>query len=150
MTDAAAFKGTIGALRTIGGRKVIAVTVEVPIEHQSVVAKIAEHGAWVAVARLAAGDAPATPEKPKRSWSELSVGEQAGIRCGEPAFRRYVAERVRDKFQVGFDESDLTNAGAAGRVAMGLRDLFGVETRADIPRDKWESFDNDYQHWLRT
>lgn len=139
MTDAAVFKGTIGALRTIGGRKVIAVTVEVPIEHQSVVAKIAEHGAWVAVARLAEGDAPATPDKPKRSWSELSVGEQAGIRCNEKAFWKYIAE-------VCSDAEPLDDAEAADI----LRRHFSVQSRKDIPRDKWEAFDADYLHWLRT
>lgn len=141
MTDDAVFKGTIGALRTIGGRKVIAVTVEVPIEHQSVVAKIAEHGAWVAVARLAEGDAPATPEKPKRSWNELSVGEQAGIRCNEKAFWNYL--EFRSNLELG-------SVKEADRAAEILRNLFSVESRKDIPRDKWEAFDTDYQRWLRT
>lgn len=145
MTDAAVFKGTIGALRTIGGRKVIAVTVEVPIEHQSVVAKIAEHGAWVAVARLAEGDAPATPEKPKRSWNELSVGEQAGIRCGEPRYWKFLEPHAARLHRVKTFQIESADAAAAA-----LRDLLGVKSRKDISPSLWRAFDADYLHWLRT
>lgn len=143
MTELAAFKGTVGALRTIGGRKVIAVTIEVPIEHQQTVAKIAEHGAWVAVARLAEGDAPVPAEKPKRSWADLSVAEQAGIRCNETAFREYLA--IEDPSFKG------NNAAAydQDRAAQYLRDRFNVTSRKDIPLEKWTAFDNEYQLWLR-
>lgn len=131
MSDAAVFKGTIGALRTIGGRKVIAVTVEVPIEEQSTVAKIAEHGAWVAVARINPEEAPKPSQKEKRRWETLSVGEQAGIRCNEPDFQRYC----------GADSAE----DAAGT----LRAYFNVSTRRDIPRDAWEQHEHEYQLWLR-
>lgn len=140
MTDLAAFKGTVGALRTIGGRKVIAVTIEVPIEHQQTVAKIAEHGAWVAVARLAEGEAPAPTEKPKRSWNELSVGEQAGIRCGEESFWTFLGDQGWATIWPNCPSE------AAGM----LRSHFGVASRKDIPRNEWNAFEADYQHWLRT
>lgn len=140
MTDLAAFKGTIGALRTIGGRKVIAVTIEVPIEHQQTVAKIAEHGAWVAVARLADGDDPAPVEKRKRPWNELSVGEQAGIRCNEGAFWKYLNKHYHQFGTVHSAED------AAGHI----REVFGVLSRKDIPESEWREFDADYKHWLRT
>lgn len=129
MTDLAAFKGTVGALRTIGGRKVIAVTIEVPIEHQQTVAKIAEHGAWVAVARLADGEAPAPVERSKRSWADLSVGEQAGIRCNEKAFWKYLFEKTREEI------------GCAEDAANTLRHHFRVSSRKDIPSSLWEPFD---------
>lgn len=139
MTELAAFKGTVGALRTIGGRKVIAVTIEVPIEHQQTVAKIAEHGAWVAVARLAEGDAPVPAEKPKRSWADLSVAEQAGIRCNEGAFWKYLNKHYHQFGAVHDAES------AAGHI----REIFGVLSRKDIPIREWKVFDSDYQNWLR-
>lgn len=139
MTEAAVFRGTIGALRTIGGRKVIAVTVEVPIEEQSTVAKIAEHGAWVAVARLADGEAPKPVEKERRSWGQLSVAEQAGIRCNEGAFWKYLNKH----YHLYGTVSDAN--GAAGHV----REIFGVISRKDIPEIEWREFDSDYQNWLR-
>lgn len=138
MSDAAVFKGTIGALRTIGGRKVIAVTVEVPIEEQSTVAKIAEHGAWVAVARINPEEAPKPSQKEKRRWETLSVGEQAGIRCNEKAFWEYL-ERC------GFMQPE-----SASSAAECLRHIFAVHSRKDIPRDEWSRFDGEYQLWLRT
>lgn len=134
---AAAFKGTIGALRTIGGRKVIAVTVEVPIEEQSTVASIAEHGAWVAVARLNQEEQPKPEQKERRKWSELSVAEQAGIRCNEKAFLEFLSADT------------VFSPGDANEAAQALREYFGVTSRKDIPRDKWESFDNEYQLWRR-
>lgn len=131
MSDAAVFKGTIGALRTIGGRKVIAVTVEVPIEEQSTVAKIAEHGAWVAVARINAEEAPKPAQKEKRRWETLSVGEQAGIRCGERDFQRWLG---------------VNNAVEA---ATELRRIFNVSSRRDIRAPAWERHEHEYQLWLR-
>lgn len=131
MSDAAVFKGTIGALRTIGGRKVIAVTVEVPIEEQSTVAKIAEHGAWIAVARIAQEDAPKPAQKEKRRWETLSVGEQAGIRCGESDFQRWLGVNNADE------------------AATELRRLFNVSSRRDIRAPAWEQHEHEYQLWLR-
>jgi hypothetical protein len=131
MSDAAVFKGTIGALRTIGGRKVIAVTVEVPIEEQSTVAKIAEHGAWVAVARINAEETPKPAQKEKRRWETLSVGEQAGIRCGERDFQRWLGVNNADE------------------AATELRRIFNVSSRRDIRAPAWEQHDHEYQLWLR-
>jgi hypothetical protein len=138
MTHAAVFKGTIGALRTIGGRKVIAVTVEVPIEEQSTVAKIAEHGAWVAVARISE-DKEQSEQKDRRRWNELSVAERAGIRCNEKAFWEYLSF-------VGQKETVATDAEGA---AADLRIHFNVKSRKDIPAAAWDRFDNEYLLWTR-
>ncbi|MCW5676259.1 MAG: hypothetical protein KIT15_16920 [Xanthobacteraceae bacterium] len=146
MTELAAFKGTIGALRTIGGRKVIAVTIEVPIEHQQTVAKIAEHGAWVAVARLAEGDAPVLAEKPKRSWADLSVAEQAGIRCNEGRFASFLAKKM-DANPKGITRQAYDTP---EQVASALRQYFSVKSRRDITRYQWEVLNEEYRLWLQT
>lgn len=52
MTDPAAFQATIHGLRTVPSRGVVQVVVEAKIEELPSIARIAEHGAWVAVARL--------------------------------------------------------------------------------------------------
>jgi hypothetical protein len=133
------FEGTISGYRTIGGRKVVAVTIEAPIEHQAEIARIAEHGAWVAVARLHANKTPAAEPKERRRWDQMSVAERAGIRCGERAFWEYLSF-VRPSFPAP------ENAEGAAKL---LRYHFEVESRKDIKPDDWEKFDHEYQLWLR-
>jgi hypothetical protein len=146
LTEAAIFQGTIGALRTIGGRKIIAVTVEVPIEHQQTVAKVAEHGCWVAVARLDPSKVPQQPEQqtPRRRWDQMSVAERAGIRCNERAFWDFLSIERSD--QLGAVVVMPQNAEEAAAM---LRELFGVTSRKNIMPDEWMVFDNKYQLWLR-
>lgn len=79
-------------------------------------------------------------EKPKRSWHELSVGEQAGIRCGERSFWNFIGD-------LG---SVTTWPNSPDEAAEILRKYFEVSSRKDIPREKWRALESDYQHWLRT
>jgi hypothetical protein len=58
--SAAAFRATIHGLKTVPTRKVCQLTVEFPIEQLAQVAQIADHGAWVAIARLNEVPAPST------------------------------------------------------------------------------------------
>lgn len=86
------------------------------------------------------GDDEQPVEKPKRAWADLGVGEQAGIRCSEQAFRNYLREAM--KLPNPLQDAD--------ECAYALRSMFGVRSRKDIPRERWNAFDADYQHWLRT
>jgi hypothetical protein len=139
----AVFKGTVGALRTIGGRKVIAVTVEVPIEHQSIVAQIAEHGAWVAVARISE-DKEQSEQKDRRRWNELPLSQQAAIRCGEIAFREFCALDCE-----GIKILDLDMA------ADHVREFCGVSSRKELDSNKiaaakWRELEGRYDLWCRS
>src|SRR6185312_3773933 len=106
---AAVFQGTIHSFKTIPSRSVVSITVECPIEQLADIARIAEHGAWVAVARLQNGkevqvipapQAMASPDtgKPKREWRDLQPAAQAGIRCEDPIFQAFLKEEYPDDF----------------------------------------------------
>src|SRR5262245_32356308 len=90
MTDAAAFRATIHGLRTVPSRKVVQVVVEAPIEHLTLIAKVAEHGAWVGVARLTEagkeGDVTASAEA-----SSMEVGERSRRNVDAPPQRETVS-----------------------------------------------------------
>lgn len=145
MTDApAAFQATVHGFRTVPSRKVVQITIEAPIEQHATIAKIAEHGAWVGVARLQSSQ-PATPtetERERRSWAELTATVQAGIRCQEPVFQAYVREHRK------FDEEEDSELNAARFV----RRQCNVNTRSALATNEqaakvWRSIDADYQGW---
>jgi predicted transcriptional regulator len=129
MTDAA-IKATYHTYNRILGRKVLQIVLEVPLEqegqvHTAIGYPSPDGSTWVAIARLNEGAAKV--EKPKRSWSELSRAQQAGIACDDPEFRKFLikrgmlleneeaAEAVRDACNVATRSALDTNATAAGR-----------------------------------
>lgn len=133
MSDAV-FQGTISGFKTIGGRKVCAITIECPIEYQAKIAAIAEHGTWVAVARIKPPD-----EKPVESkrFHELPVGQQAAMRCKEKAFWSFLEERNNLNIRI-YNEEDARNW---------LCEAFGVTSRKDIPKAEWENVNSLYELW---
>lgn len=52
MNPPAAFRATVHSLRQVPSRKICQLVLELPIEETASVAAIAEHGAWVGIARL--------------------------------------------------------------------------------------------------
>lgn len=52
MTKPAMFEATVHGFRTIPSRGVVSITVEAPLEKHAEIARIAEHGAWLVLARL--------------------------------------------------------------------------------------------------
>lgn len=147
MSAPAAFRATYSDLKFIKSRKVAMVIVELPIEEA---ARFVEafgtpdpsKETWVAIARLdlsKAGDA----EKPRRSWSELKPSAQAAIRCGEPAFRRWLA-----KDDPQFQMYDLDMAADA------VRERCDIHSRAHLDTNKqaaavWQRMEMEYQEWRR-
>lgn len=109
MKAPAAFRATVHSLRQVPSRKICQLVLELPIEETASVAAIAEHGAWVAIARLnpdapkvgsfetkdnrvVEGDGrrvhpPLQPDaKPQHRWEVLPYPQQAGIRASDPIF----------------------------------------------------------------
>lgn len=91
-------------------------------------------------------DAP--PERPRETWDNLPPAQQAGIRCGDPAFRAYLA-RIAQR--------PVTDEDAA---AQALHALFDIDSRKDLDtpgvirtgrlagRDRptsWRAMDTDFQ-----
>src|SRR5262245_3566790 len=121
---AAAFTATYSDWRVIKGRKVVSISFEVPIEHADLAYQVVGGmpdpavSAWFAIAKLnetalaqsfedrpsaaAMGPSAADPVVREdatgtnsKSWRELSYAQQAGIRCSNPAFQRFLSERER-------------------------------------------------------
>jgi hypothetical protein len=124
MTAPAAIQGDYVDLRFIKSRKVCQIVIEVPIEAGAVF--VAAFGTPnpattvpVAIARI---DPKAKSVVAKRKWDELSIAQQAGILCGEPAFQNFVGERI------GKPHLSISVADAAQYV----RQQCGVNSRAHI------------------
>lgn len=152
--SAAAFIGDYVDLRFVKGRKVCQVVVELPIERGAeFVAAFGtpnpEASIPVALARLnpeamqqnAEADEPnpieQTKAPPHRSWGDLQASQQAGIRCSEPAFQRFMLERH------GFNDA-----------AIGVRTICGVTSRSvlninDQARWKWHRLAEEFVLWTR-
>lgn len=153
---AAAFQATIHGFRTVPSRGVVSITIEAPIEHHAQIARIAEHGSWVAVARIqepkqgeahhevtsqesaAAGQSQTSQrQSSKTPWRDLPPSQQAAMRCNEPAFAAFLKE----------------NHGYAGEdVPQAVRELCCVTSRAELnannqARVLWHQLDNQFQAW---
>lgn len=153
----AAFRATIHGLKTVPTRKVCQLTVEFPIEELARVAAIAEHGAWVGIARLEEPglsqkeqarepgrlktpvprrqeSAPADAEP--RPWDALPLPTQAAIRCNDPLFRAFVRERKKWPLDA----------------AAYVRSACGVASRSFLTLDNksgtnWRAIDSEFLSW---
>lgn len=146
MEQAAIFKGTYSDMRPVRSRKVVQIVVEIPIEQGAAFVAAfgmpnpgAEH--WVAVAKLDPKAITIPEEKAEaRRWDQLPPAQQAGIRCAEPAFQKFINEEKRF--------GCISEAAAAAFV----REWCGVKSRADIAADKgaaeaWALLDGEYLDW---
>jgi hypothetical protein len=154
---AAAFQATIHGLRTVPSRGVVQLVLECPIEQLPHIAAVAEHGAWVAVARLqtegggasgqSATDTPprSQPDKPAsgaRKFHELSPAQQAGILCNEEPFWLFLKER------------ESINVRSSEQCADAIRQFLNIKSRRDIEKDHrtrvlWNQYVTDYRAWQR-
>lgn len=144
---AAAFKATFSDFRLVRGRKVATLMFEVPIEGAD--AALAALGGlprpdaetWVAVARLVQ-KAVSEPPKERRKWDELSLPEQAALRCQDRNFREFL-RRMSPAIR---DSND---------AAQFVRDHCGIGSRAelsvsDIGARKWRELDSGFCAWKLT
>jgi hypothetical protein len=97
MTDEpAAIKATFSDFKLIRTRKLCQLVLEIPIEEaDNALAALGgipqpQSDHWVAVARLNGVAKPEPEPKEKRRWEDLKLSMQASIRCGEPAFQKFV------------------------------------------------------------
>ena len=73
--------------------------------------------------------------KPKQKWHELKPSAQAGIRCNEPDFHRFLGSH-------------------ATTIADALRRRLGIISRKQLDDDegralRWAALDDEYIHWMR-
>lgn len=88
---AAAFQATVHGFRTVPSRGVISITIECPIEEHARIAEIAQHGAWVAVARLETKESlPVKDSMGTRAEAPKSYAQEAGKWCANPEFQTFL------------------------------------------------------------
>lgn len=160
----AAVTGTYSDIKLVKTRSVAVIMVEIPIETAG--AFVAAFGmpipgqeVHVAIARLngspkpepapaASAGRPATDKMEwrqvpdKRAWSDLGSAQQAGMRCAEPRFWKFLEERegIPDPIKNAED------------CALALRFILGITSRKDIAGDPavfnaWQALDAEYNSW---
>jgi len=144
----AAIRGTFADFRLIKGRKVAQMVIELPIEEAD--AALATLGGlpqpaserWVAIARLNGSAEEKSPEQ--RRWEDLKLSMQAGIRCAEVAFWRFLSWEFPDWGPVSSEDE----------AAMVVRVFCKIDSRKQLNLDasaaeKWRDLEASYQAWLR-
>jgi hypothetical protein len=138
---AAAFQATFADWKLINGRKVVQVVFEVPIEQSglayTVLGGMPDPGAsvWCAIARLEQPKAE-QHKREKKSWDEMTAGQQAGILCSDPLFAKYL------------------NVASTTEAVDYVRRHCGVKSRSDItPTNesgrRWQEIVSLYRAWQR-
>lgn len=157
-----AFRATYSDWKLIKTRGVVQVVMEVPLADADaaydVLGGMPVHGKerWFGIAALKspAEEARATPDQdspPKHShpdrarrekmdWRDMQPAAQAGIRCNDPVFWRFLHEEHHLASQT---KDYAENA---------VRNICGVTTRADLgtnhkARVIWKQLDDQFQAW---
>jgi hypothetical protein len=161
MTDApAVIEATFCGFRTVGGRKQLQLTFEVPIEHSAKVLHAlgspdAVDPSWVAIALLdkqlmKAQDAtaPVSTKPDKRNWNELAPATQAGIRCSEIIFQQFLRERRPQAWRINERQGREPDEVAADVV----RHECSVSSRADFANNphaarRWDELNGEFEAW---
>lgn len=127
-------EASVHSKRTVASRAVIQIVLEVDISREHDVPKVCPHDGWVAIARL---DRPKgqMQAKPPNKWVSLSATKQAGIRCADAVFHKFVGVRSEEE-AVKF-----------------VRHHCGVASRAELDSNiqastKWRDLDEKFQAWL--
>ncbi|NNM75013.1 hypothetical protein [Enterovirga aerilata] len=153
MSAPAAISGTFADFRTVKGRKVAQLVIEIPIE-QADAALHALGGVprpddpkWVAVARLNSGLSKATdsdPEvAPKRSFASLPPAQQAALQCRREAFWRFLREE--------YNQPSVQDEESAAAV---VRSICKVTSRSEIATGStaaaaWFRVNEHFGFWMK-
>jgi hypothetical protein len=151
MTDQpAAIQATFSDFRLVKGRKVAQLVLEIPLEQAD--AALSTLGGipqpqserWVAIARLNGHVPEPKPDKERQKWEDLKLSMQAGIRCNEIAFRRFLTETESSAFEA-------RNVEDAEQM---VRERCEVDSRKELNLDpeaarRWKDLERSYQAWLK-
>jgi hypothetical protein len=147
MTAPAAIRGTFADFRLIKGRKVAQLVCEIPIEEADEALRVLgglpqpASERWLALAPL---NITSIKPKEKQRFEDLKAAMQAGIRCGEPAFWRFIGENFT------FRKAPTSEEDAAQFVraycCVSSRSALNLDPKAAA---KWQELDARYSVWLR-
>ena len=145
MTEPAAIMGTFADLKTVKTRSVVQMIIEVPIEHgEQIIAAFGfpRPGAEVpvAVARLdpeKASTSPAASDKPKKPFKDYKLSQQAGMRCGDDNFTRFLKDI---KGWHGIENA------AAVRTDCNVLSRTEFDTSPEAAK-RWKAYNAEYEQW---
>ena len=132
-----AFKATYSDLKLVKTRKVVQFIFEVPVEAADDAFRLLggmprpDQEQWVGIAPITEEAATRPQKKPHKSWGELTLVQQAAIRCEDVEFQQWLS---------AFDKQEAIEA---------VRRICGVESRSDFATDKaaaerWRDLDRDF------
>ena len=158
MTDPiTAFRAAYADLKVVKTRQVCQFVFEVPLAEADAALEVLggvprpDVEVWAAIARLdpkAAQSPPVAqlealvPEKEHKRFHDLPLPQQAGIRCGDPAFWRFLNENR------GFDVVD-----SADEAAVTVRHICEVASRSELKSNTeagvaWAKLNRDFEVWM--
>lgn len=145
MSDHRVIKARYADWRTVKGRKVLQITLEVPLEEQADVldmlgAPMPDRDMWVAVARL-------SEAQNANAFKGGALSKEAALLCQSGAFRRWVLLQLADE---GIEGNMPDADGAAAYV----REWCGVESRAmldhvDEAGRRFREMKGEFDLWMR-
>lgn len=142
MSRPAAIAGTFADVKIIRTRSVMQVVVEIPIEQAdaalAALGGVPQPGSErpVAIARIDPAATRPAPDQDRANWAALPAAKQAGIRCGDVRFQKWIGAESED---------------AAAAL---LRQRLGIQSRSELAtaehQRRWAAVDRDYRAWLET
>ena len=159
MTNKAAFQARFAHYERKPGLKVMRLHFEVPLEKGMETISILgeptpDNDVWVGIALLTQEPARSNTQEPAdneedsskdrhpQKWHELKPSVQAGIRCDEQRFKRFLEEEFFGHFKT-----------ECGNSAAIVRSLCNVKSRSEFdvqgkPQQDWMWLDNKFQAWM--
>lgn len=95
------------------------------------------------------GGSSPSPAAKSKTWHELKASQQAGIRCNEPAFHKFLNEGVRIG-AVGNQRAWSKPVTNTDEAAEAVRYLCAVNSRADLDKGtgtRWGELESKYFAW---
>ncbi len=146
MSDQRVIKARYADWRTVKGRKVLQITLEVPLEQQEDVlsmlgAPMPDRDLWVAVARL-------TESQNTDAFKGGPLAKKAALLCQNGAFRRWAAGQLAAEGMDGIAVLD------GDMAADFIRERCGVESRAMLDHSDdatrfFRQMETDFDLWMR-
>lgn len=144
MSAPAAIRGTFSDFRLVKSRSVAQLVVEIKIEEAD--AALATLGGlpqpaserWVALAAL---NVTSIKPKERQRWADLKAAAQAGTRCGEPAFQKFLQS-------INYEVRNSDEAAEA------VRHYCNVDSRRQlnldpVAADAWRELERAFQVWMK-
>ena len=147
------FKAAYADLKVVKTRQVAQLVFEVPLAEADAALEVLggvprpDVEVWAGIARIDPKAAHAAPPpqvealKEHKRFRDCSPTQQAGMRCGEEAFQRFLSE------EYGYAVSD------ADIAADVVRQLCGVKSRSDLATDPgaaeiWSALNSAFEVWM--